>query len=107
MRETAGMDDDEGAKILGLLPELSEQWVRQLLSVDVGQDLHALKAELGDAAFELFRGLTSVGHRHAAEAYQPVGALRHELGDPVIDDLRCLYGDVERHSIVALRRRRL
>ena len=68
VREAVGVDDDEGAELLGLLPERGEGGVAELVAVDVSEDLHALEAELGDATLELLGGLAAVGHRHACRS---------------------------------------
>ena len=73
VREAVGVDDDQRAQLLGLLPERREGRVGQLAAVDVGQHLHALEAELGDAALQLLGRLVAVGHRHGAEALEAVG----------------------------------
>src|SRR6185295_3354125 len=51
--EAVGMDDDERAELLGLLPKRGKGRMRKLLTVDVGEDLHTLEAELADATLEL------------------------------------------------------
>ena len=107
VREAVGVDHDQHAEFLGLLPERREGGIGQLAAGDIGQDLHALEAELADAALELLGRLVAVGHRHAAEALEAVGLLGDELGDAVVDDPRRLHRDVEGKRVVALRRRRL
>jgi hypothetical protein len=47
----------------------------------------------------------AVRHRHRAKSLEAVGALGAERGDAVVDQLRRLHRDIERHSVVALRRR--
>src|SRR5262249_59625164 len=65
--ETVGMDHDERAELLGLLPERRERRIRQLAAADIGQDLGALEAKLLHAALEFARRLLAVLQRHAAE----------------------------------------
>ena len=105
LREPHRMNEHDGAELLGLLPERRERRFGQFLAVDVGENLHALELELLHAALELRDGLVAVRHRHGAERREPIRLARHIFADAVIDDARGLDGDVERHRVIALRRR--
>ena len=59
-----------------------------------------------DAALQLLGRLVAVGHRHRAEALEAVRLAGAVRGNAVVDDLRRLDRDVERHRVIALRRRR-
>jgi hypothetical protein len=106
MREAIRVDDDQRAKLLRFFPERRESRIGQFLARDVGEDLHALEPELRHAALQLLGGFIAVGHRHRADCDEAVGLLRDIFGETVIDHAGGLDGDVERHRVVALRRRR-
>ena len=104
--ETVGMNHHQRAEFFRLFPERREGRIGQFLAGDVGQNLDPGETEFFDAALKLLRRFMAVRHRHRAKALEAVGLLRAERGDAVVDDLRRLDRDVERHRVVALRRRR-
>ncbi len=80
--EAVGMDDDERAERLGLLPERGEVRLRELPARNVGQDLRAFHAERRHAALELVRRFRAVKQRHGAERDEAVGLARHVFSQP-------------------------
>ena len=104
--EAVGMDHDEAAELLGLPPERLVLRRRQLVAVDVGEDLDALEAEVVDAEGEFLRRRRAVLQRHRAEAREAVRALVHEGGDAFVDDLRRLHRLFGPERVVALEGRR-
>ena len=106
VREAIGVNDDEGAKLFRLLPERRMDGIRKLAAGHVGEDFRSLHAELFHAALELVGGFRAVDHRHAAEREEPVGLLGDVFRKPIVDHLRGLDRNIERHGVVALVRRR-
>ena len=100
------MDHDQCTERLGLGPEGCIGRIGQFLAGDIRQDLTALEAELPHRALEFLRGFVAVLHRHAAERDEAVRLARHVGRDAVIEHLCGLYADLDRHSVIALRRRR-
>ena len=103
--EAVGVDHDERAERLGLLPERRERRIGQLAAADVGQNFRALEAELCHAALELVRRLVAVLQRHAAEREETVGRAREKFGDAVVEDLHGFHRDLHRHGEIQLRGR--
>ena len=100
------MEHDECAEFLGLLPERGKGRIGQFLAGDIGEEFNALELERPHAALELFRSLGAVRHRHGAERDEAVGLLRDVFRKPVVHHAARRHGDVERHRVIALRRRR-
>ena len=104
--ESERVDEDEHPKLLGGGEERSQGWIGQVLAVDIGADLNAAKIKLLHAAPKLddreFRRL----QRDRAEADQPLGTARNDLGDVVVDRARGVPADIGRREIIVLRGRR-
>src|SRR6266511_339593 len=75
--ESVGVDHDERAERLGLLPEWRVVRLGELAARNVGQYLSALHAERGHAALELARGLCAIAERHGAERDEEVRLAPH------------------------------
>ncbi len=105
LREAVRMQQHERAELLRLLPERRKGRIGQFAARHVGQNLHALELERLDAALELLGGFRTVRHRHGAERDEAVRPSRHIFRDTIVDHARRLHGDIERHRVVALRRR--
>ena len=104
--EAVGMDDDQRAELLGLLPERRKGRVGQFTAGDIGENFDALELERLHAAFELFGGFVAVLHRHGAGRNEAIRVLGDECGDAVIDHARGRHRVFERDGVIALRRRR-
>ena len=104
--EAIGMNDDQEPEFLRLFPERRGDRIGQFLAVDIGQDLHTLEAELGDA-LQFLRGFVAIGQRHRAERDQAVRLLGAIFRDAVIDELRRLHAGFDRQRVIALAGRRL
>ncbi len=100
------MDDDQQRKLFfRLLPERRGDRIGQFLAVDIGQDLHALEAELR-MTLQFLGGLLAMRQRHGAERDQPVGLAAQYSAMPSLTICAALHGDVDRQRIIALAGRR-
>ncbi len=80
------MHEDQHAELLDPGKEFFKTRARQIEPSDVGADLDAAKAVFFHRAFDFGDGHAAVLQRHRAHAHQPVGMLRHQAGNMVVDD---------------------
>ena len=78
--EAVGVDQHHHLELGGPGEERPEAPVVEIEPVDVGADLHSPQAELGDGEVEFGDGDLDVLEGHGGQPGEPVGVLRHELG---------------------------
>ena len=105
--EAVGVDDDERAELLGLLPERRVVRLRQLACPPtlVRISTPFMPSDFTQRSSSLAASSPS-DQRHGAERDEAVGLARHVFREAVVDHARGLHRDVERHRVVALVRRR-
>ncbi len=78
------MHHAEGVVLVRHLPHRLELRLVEVLAVDVGADLHALQAELGDGALQLVGGGLRRLHRQGGDAVEAPRIIADVLGDLVV-----------------------
>ena len=80
----AGMHHDEGSEFGCLRPERVVLRQREILAVDVAADRCAAQPQPLHAVLELRRGLFGMLQRHRRHRDEPIGVLRHPLGEALV-----------------------
>ena len=80
----AGMHDDQHAELGGLGPERVVLRQRQILAVDVAADRGAAQPQPLHAVLELLGGQLGMLQRDRRHRDEPIGVLRHPLGEPLV-----------------------